>query len=90
MYRQDDYIKIAVADNGPGIPADKLEHIFERFYRIDSERTKDLMSTGLGLAITKELIEAHRGKIEVASKVGKGSCFTISLPDHNQEEGQCR
>jgi signal transduction histidine kinase len=85
MYRQDDTIKIAIEDNGPGIPADKLEHIFERFYRIDSERTKDLMSTGLGLAITKELIEAHQGKIEVVSTIGKGSCFTISLPGNDQK-----
>ncbi len=85
VYRQDDYIKIAIKDNGSGIPADKLEHIFERFYRIDSERTKDLMSTGLGLAIARELIEAHGGKIEAASTEGKGSCFTISLPGHDQD-----
>ena len=71
---------IAISDNGLGIPEDKLPHIFERFYRIDSERTKDLMSTGLGLAIAKELIEAHGGKISVSSTPGKGSCFTVMLP----------
>lgn len=85
VYRQDDFIKIAIEDNGHGIPPDKLEHIFERFYRIDSERTKDLMSTGLGLAIARELIAAHGGKIEAASTEGKGSCFTVSLPGHDQD-----
>ncbi|MEN6325912.1 MAG: ATP-binding protein [Syntrophomonas sp.] len=87
VYRQDDFIKIAIEDNGPGIPADKLEQIFERFYRIDSERTKDLMSTGLGLAIARELIEAHGGTLEAASTEGKGSCFTVSLPGHYQNGG---
>jgi len=71
---------IELSDNGPGIPADKLPHIFERFYRIDNERTKDLASTGLGLAIARELVEAHGGKITAASEEGKGTCFTITLP----------
>ncbi|MDD3269342.1 MAG: HAMP domain-containing sensor histidine kinase [Syntrophomonadaceae bacterium] len=87
--RQEDYIKIAIEDNGPGIPADKLEHIFERFYRIDSERTKDLMSTGLGLAIARELIEAHGGKIVATSTDGKGSCFTVLLPGPDRDRSQC-
>lgn len=76
----DKYIKIEVKDNGPGIPKDKLQHIFNRFYRIDTERTKDFMSTGLGLAIAKEMIEAHGGKIYVTSIIGNGSTFTIQLP----------
>ncbi|HWP95465.1 MAG TPA: HAMP domain-containing sensor histidine kinase [Syntrophomonadaceae bacterium] len=80
LTREGDFVQIAIRDNGPGIPGDKLEHIFERFYRIDSERTKDLMSSGLGLAIARELIEAHGGKIEAASREGQGSCFTLSLP----------
>lgn len=87
--RQEDYIKIAIEDNGPGIPADKLEHIFERFYRIDSERTKDLMSTGLGLAIARELIEAHGGMIVATSTDGKGSCFTVLLPGPDRDRSQC-
>ncbi len=81
LYLQEGFIYLAIQDNGPGIPEDKLQHIFERFYRIDSERTKDLMSTGLGLAIARELIEAHGGKIEASSIEGKGSCFTLSLPN---------
>lgn len=84
LYLQEGFICLAIQDNGPGIPEDKLQHIFERFYRIDSQRTKDLMSTGLGLAIARELIEAHGGKIEVSSTVGRGSCFTLSLPIRGQ------
>lgn len=78
-----DYVKINIIDNGPGIPEDKLPLVFGRFYRIDCERTKDLMSTGLGLAIAKELVEAHSGKIEVSSVLGEGSCFSIILPKGN-------
>ncbi|KUO51282.1 MAG: histidine kinase [Desulfitibacter sp. BRH_c19] len=72
------YIKLR--DNGPGIPNDKLPHVFNRFYRVDVERTKDFMSTGLGLAIAKELIEAHGGEITVSSIEQEGTCFTIMLP----------
>ena len=80
LTRQGDFLSLAVSDNGPGIPEDKIEYIFERFYRIDSERTKDLMSTGLGLAIARELIEAHGGRIEAVSRLGEGSRFTLYLP----------
>ncbi|OPX89784.1 MAG: Sensor histidine kinase YycG [Pelotomaculum sp. PtaB.Bin013] len=80
LSKQGDSACIELSDNGPGIPADKLPHIFERFYRIDNERTKDLSSTGLGLAIARELVEAHGGKITAASEEGKGTCFTITLP----------
>ncbi|MDF2615080.1 MAG: signal transduction histidine kinase [Clostridia bacterium] len=76
----DGFAAIKIKDNGPGISKDKLPHIFERFYRIDTERTKDLMSTGLGLAIAKELIEAHGGQISVSSVEDEGSCFTVMLP----------
>lgn len=80
MERRGDYIAIDIRDNGPGIPKDKLSHVFDRFYRIDNERTKDLMSTGLGLAIAKELVQAHGGSITVTSLESEGSCFTIRLP----------
>ncbi len=80
LYYTDGFAAVAIADNGPGIPEDKLPHIFERFYRIDKERKKDLESRGLGLAIAKELVEAHGGKISVSSIKGEGSCFTIMLP----------
>lgn len=77
---QKEDICIDIADNGPGIPEEQLPYIFNRFYRIDSERSKDLVSTGLGLAIAKELIEAQGGTISVASTGGSGSRFTIKLP----------
>jgi signal transduction histidine kinase len=80
LYRLKDFVYIDIKDNGPGIPKDKLQHIFERFYRIDTERTKDFMSTGLGLSIAKELVEAHGGRISVSSVEGDGTCFTIMLP----------
>lgn len=80
MEKLQDKIYINIRDNGPGIPKEKLDNIFNRFYRIDNERTKDLMSTGLGLAIAKELVEAQGGEIKVSSTLNKGSCFTIILP----------
>lgn len=80
LYGLDDFVYIDIKDNGPGIPEDKLPHIFDRFYRIDAERTKDFMSTGLGLAIAKELVEAHGGRITVSSVENEGTCFTVMLP----------
>lgn len=71
---------IEIANNGPIIPEDKLPDIFERFYRVDCARTKNLMSTGLGLSIAKELVEAHNGRISVSSNEEKGTCFKIMLP----------
>lgn len=88
MYQQDQFICIAIQDNGPGIPEDKLPYIFDRFYRIDTQRTKDIMSTGLGLAIAKELVEAHGGEITVSSIENEGTCFTVKLPiSRNNESG---
>lgn len=72
--------KLAVRDNGTGIPADHLPHVFERFYRSDSSRTRKYGGSGLGLSITKSLIEAHGGTIRVESPPGKGATFTITLP----------
>jgi signal transduction histidine kinase len=77
---EDGHLIITVADNGPGIPEDKMERLFERFYRIESERTKDFSSTGLGLAIARELIEAHGGKLSAANAEGGGALFRIELP----------
>lgn len=80
LYRLDDFVYVDIQDNGPGIAEDKLSHIFDRFYRIDSERTKDFMSTGLGLSIARELVEAHGGRIKVSSAENEGTCFTVMLP----------
>jgi signal transduction histidine kinase len=73
-------VMVSVADTGEGIPAADLPNIFERFYRVDKSRTRATGGSGLGLTIVKRLVEAHGGKITVASEVGKGSVFTFSLP----------
>ncbi len=72
--------KIIVEDTGEGIPAQHLERLFERFYRVDRARSRDMGGTGLGLAIVKHLARAHGGEVSVTSELGKGSTFTIELP----------
>jgi two-component system phosphate regulon sensor histidine kinase PhoR len=72
--------RIVVEDTGEGIPAQHLERLFERFYRVDRARSRDLGGTGLGLAIVKHLVRAHAGEITVESRLGQGSVFTIDLP----------
>ena len=71
---------ILVADTGEGIPAEHLERLFERFYRVDKARSREMGGTGLGLAIVKHLARAHGGEVTVQSKLGEGSTFTIKLP----------
>jgi heavy metal sensor kinase len=73
-------ILIAISDSGPGIPAKHLPHIFDRFYRVDRARSRELGGTGLGLSIAQELVKAHGGDIAVHSVVGEGSTFTVRLP----------
>jgi two-component system phosphate regulon sensor histidine kinase PhoR len=72
--------RILVEDTGEGIPAQHLPRIFERFYRVDRARSRDLGGTGLGLAIVKHLARAHGGDVAVESKLGEGSTFAIELP----------
>ena len=74
-----DHVQIAVADTGVGISADDLAHIFERFYRADSSRTRDTGGFGLGLSIARELLEAMGGSLSATSQPGLGSTFWISL-----------
>jgi signal transduction histidine kinase len=76
IYPDDRFAKIECIDTGPGIPADKINRLFNKFERLDN--TKE--GTGLGLAITKDIVEMHKGKILAESQVGKGSKFTIVLP----------
>ena len=73
-------IRIIVADTGPGIPSEHHARLFERFYRVDDARSRDLGGTGLGLAIVKHLSLANGGDVSVESEVGRGSRFIVSLP----------
>ena len=72
--------KIIVEDNGEGIPSQHLDRLFERFYRVDRARSRDLGGTGLGLALVKHLALLHGGEVTVISELGKGTSFTIHLP----------
>jgi two-component system phosphate regulon sensor histidine kinase PhoR len=76
---QQDRAEIFVADTGRGIPAEHLPRIFERFYRVDKERSRAVGGTGLGLAIVKHIVEAHDSQVAVQSVVGKGSVFSFAL-----------
>jgi two-component system phosphate regulon sensor histidine kinase PhoR len=77
---------IHVKDTGYGISAEDLPFIFDRFYRANDQRIKNIEGNGLGLAIVKSIIEKHGGRISVESKPGKGSCFTITLPLAQQQQ----
>ena len=72
--------RISVGDTGEGIPAHHLDRLFERFYRVDRGRSRELGGTGLGLAIVKHLARAHGGEVTVESRFGEGTQFTIELP----------
>jgi len=74
---------ILVHDNGDGIPSQHLERLFERFYRVDRARSRDMGGTGLGLAIVKHLALLHHGEVTVTSELGKGTTFIIHLPKSN-------
>ncbi|MFA4967528.1 MAG: ATP-binding protein [Candidatus Margulisiibacteriota bacterium] len=78
--REDDKLEISVSDTGIGIPAEHLPRIFERFYRVDKARSRDLGGTGLGLAIVKHVANIHNGTVLVESEEGKGTKFTLILP----------
>jgi signal transduction histidine kinase len=71
---------VTVTDTGAGIPAEQLPRIFERFYRVDGARDRNAGGSGLGLEITRRIVDAHGGTIAVDSEVGVGTTFVIRLP----------
>jgi len=76
----DGRLEIFVRDDGPGIPPEALDRVFERFYRVDKARSRDQGGTGLGLAIVKHIVHAHGGEVRVASELGRGATFFFTLP----------
>jgi signal transduction histidine kinase len=84
VVRSDDgqWVEGIVEDNGPGIPAEALPRIFERFYQMEKSRARGdgRRGSGLGLAIVRELVEAHGGQVSAASRPGEGTTFTVRLP----------
>jgi signal transduction histidine kinase len=73
-------VRVAVSDTGPGIPADHLPNVFERFYRADRARARSSGGSGIGLAVVKQLVEAHGGRVWAESPSGEGASFGLSLP----------
>ncbi|SES14419.1 two-component system, OmpR family, sensor histidine kinase VicK [Gracilibacillus ureilyticus] len=87
LIRERKRIKISIQDQGLGIAREKVDKIFERFYRVDKARSRELGGTGLGLAISKEIIEAHHGHIWANSKEGQGTTIYFTLPLMNLKRG---
>ena len=88
MERQPEKFIINVQDTGLGIEKKHLERIFERFYRVDPARSREVGGTGLGLSIVKHIVEGHKGVISVFSRRGEGSTFSVQIPFATQTESQ--
>jgi signal transduction histidine kinase len=80
VFEKDDFVQVDITDTGIGIPEEDLPRIFERFYRVDKARSRQLGGTGLGLSIVKHIVLAHGGKVWVKSKLGIGSTFSFTIP----------
>ena len=84
----DQVVQCFVRDTGPGIPAEDVPHLFQKFYRVDNSATRTVGGTGLGLFICRKIVELYDGRIWVESQVGKGSTFYINLPRISSEKAQ--
>jgi two-component system OmpR family sensor kinase len=80
LISKDRGVELSIKDNGPGINEAHLHHVFERFYRSDSSRARQYGGAGLGLSITKSIVDSHGGKISVTCKEGEGCIFYVWLP----------
>jgi two-component system phosphate regulon sensor histidine kinase PhoR len=80
-------VRVAVTDLGDGIPSEHLPRLTERFYRIDTARSRELGGTGLGLAIVKHILTRHRGRLEISSTIGAGSTFAVWLQAAGERSG---
>ena len=80
-----DFIELRVSDNGVGIPEDRIDRIFDRFFQVDSTSTRQYGGSGLGLSIVREIVQAHRGRIFVESEVGEGTTFMLLMPTGEPE-----
>ena len=76
---------LTVRDTGMGIPGDAIDHIFERFYRVDKARSRRTGGSGLGLAIVRAIVQRNRGEIRVESVPEQGTCFTVTFPAFDTE-----
>ena len=84
----DNFIVVSISDQGVGIPKNVIDKIFDRFYRVDKARSRNLGGTGLGLAIAKEMVVAHGGRIWAESVEGKGTTVFFTLPYEQDEEDE--
>ena len=87
LHRVEDNAVLRVSDTGMGIPKEALSHIFERFYRVDKARSRATGGSGLGLAIVRTIVQRNRGEITVDSVLDQGTCFTVTFPIFDTEEG---
>lgn len=86
VLHENDFVTITIADTGVGIAADRLPHVFDRFYQVDSADTQKRGGSGIGLALAKELVQLHNGILGVTSEVGKGTEFIVQLPRRQIED----
>ena len=82
---EDGVVEISVTDQGVGIPDDERDRVFERFFRVDAARSRNTGGSGLGLSIVKHVVQNHGGDVRVWSQQGRGSTFTIRLPEASHE-----